>query len=140
MGVAVAGLWELGWSAPINEADLWRFLLRDFDVGLWIMSPISGIADRSVREFPNMGAALDEFRGTYELVFVDEEAEDELATFRHPKNALYVFGKATGSVFRQFRTATDRAVRIHTPTDAGLLWPHQAAGIVLYHRSSQTWP
>ena len=139
MAVAIAGLWELGWTTPIMEADIWRFLLRDFAVDAWIMSPISGIAAGDVREFPDIESVLDELRGYYVPVFVDEEADDELATFEHPENALYIFGKANGSPFRESRTAIDRAVKIRTPAGAGLLWPHHAAAIVLYHRSSH-WP
>jgi tRNA(Leu) C34 or U34 (ribose-2'-O)-methylase TrmL len=132
--VAVAGLWELGWSAPLTEADTWRFMLRDFDVDHWYMAPVSGIADPAVEEYPSMEAVLDEWRGKYTVVFVDESAPVELAEFHHPENALYVFGKANGSPYDVNRCEVDLAVRISTPERKGLLWPHQAAAIVLYDR------
>ena len=43
MTVAVAGLWEQGYSAPISESPLWLHPVLDFDVDEWHISPASGI-------------------------------------------------------------------------------------------------
>lgn len=139
MAIGVLGTWERGYIAPINEADLWKFPLRDFRVDLWMMVPVSGIAEADLREFPDMKSALDRYREKFSIVFLDENAGDELADFRHPKNALYVFGRVGYNPAGALARPGDYDVRIGTGASAGLLWPHQAAAIVLYHRRTQ-WP
>jgi hypothetical protein len=127
----------LGWNTPIKEADLWRFVVQEFAVDLWTMAPTSGIADPGIHEFPTIEAILDEYRGTYTPVFVDESAEEDLETFQHPESAIYVFGRVGSAPYRTDRTELDRAVRVRTPTDSGLLWPHQIAAILLHDRNTK---
>lgn len=140
MTVGIAGLWERGYIAPVQEAELWRFPLRDFRVDFLAMAPVSGIdVAGDLREFPNMETILDEYRETLPLVFVDEHAPADLDDFRHPADALYIFGRVGSSPSNEFARPNDYGIRIPTPAGAGLLWPHQAAAVVLYHRSKQ-WP
>lgn len=127
--IEVAGMWELGYSAPLTEADLWRFPLRDFNVDRWLMAPVSGINVREVEEFPDVDSMLDSAEG--EIVFVDEQGEVELSDFTHPQDVCYVFGKASYSPMMSRKA---KSVRIATPQGKGLLWPHQAAVIVLRDR------
>jgi hypothetical protein len=130
--VKVAGIWERGWMAPITEFDLWAFPLRDFGVDEWIMTPVSGIAEK-VTEFKNMGAVI-EANSDLIPVYVDEKGETPLSQFEHPDNALYILGKAGRSEFRK-----GISVKIETKEDSGLLWPHQAICVVLYDRKSKAW-
>jgi len=132
--VKVAGLWELGWSAPLTEHDWWDMVMRDFEVDQHYMSPISGI-DRSDRltEVARIDDAL-EANPDLTKVFVDERSDVELQDFEHPENALYVFGKVSYSGFLVHKRERDLAVRINTNANLGLLWPHQAAALVLYDR------
>ena len=139
MPVAVAGTWERGYIAPLNEADLWKFPLRDFGVDLWTMAPVSGINVDGLREFPTMETAVESLRGRYHIVFVQEDAGTELAEFEHPESAAYVFGRVGYSPAADVGTIGDFQIRIQTPAGLGLLWPHQVAAVVLYHRSTQ-WP
>lgn len=128
-------MWELGWNTPIMEFDLWAFMLRDFGVDELIMSPVSGI-DRKVTEHPNPEAALDA-NPDLVVVFVDEKGKTPLADFEHPRDVLYVFGKASRSPLALRPKA--QSVRIETQEKKGLLWPHQAAAILLYDRQVKEW-
>ena len=138
MAVKVAGMWELGWSAPITEYDLWEMMLRDFGVDEFYMSPVSGI-QKQITEVPDITDAITA-NPTLTVVFVDEHADTPLKDFVHPKDVLYVFGKANCSVFLSMKREDDLAVRIETNSKSlGLLWPHQAAAIVLYDRLVKLW-
>jgi hypothetical protein len=137
--IAVAGFWELGYNVPIIEADLWNFPLLDFGVDEWNMSPITGIAGFTVKEWADAEQMLDTMRFEYTLVFVTEKGEEELSSFTHPENACYVFGKATFSPFLGMKKENDLSVRLDTLNNKGLLWPHQCLVSVLHHRRSQ-WP
>lgn len=130
--VKVAGLWELGWSAPLTEYDWWEMVMRDFDVDEHYMTPISGI-NRPVTEVANIEDAMVANPGLT-VVFVDERADTELQDFVHPENALYVLGKVSYSGFLAHKRDQDLAVRIQTNANKALLWPHQAAAVVLYDR------
>ena len=128
--IKVVGCWELGWSTPIMEFDLWTYPMRDFGVDELIMTPVSGI-DARVVEFktvPDVIAANPDLVPVY----IDEDADTELCHFQHPPDALYILGKANYSPY----ACTGKqgiAVRVETK-EHGLLWPHQAASIVLYDR------
>ncbi|MDP2107154.1 MAG: hypothetical protein Q8J76_14250 [Desulfobulbaceae bacterium] len=138
MTVKVAGMWELGWSAPITEYDLWEMVIRDFCVDELYMSPVSGIL-KQVTEVPDITDAI-AANPDLAVVFVDEHADIPLKDFVHPKDALYVFGKATCSAFVVMKRGGDLAVRIETNSKSiGLLWPHQAAAIILYDRLRKSW-
>lgn len=128
--VKVAGIWELGWSAPIKEYDLWAFPLRDFRVDEWIMTPVSGIK-KDVVEMENIQSVISSNLNLIP-VFVDEKGKVELQDFIHPMDALYILGNAGQSVIGNYKDAL--SVRIQTPEDKGLLWPHQAICIVLRDR------
>lgn len=133
--VRVAGLWELGWNTPIKEVDLWEFPLRDFEVDKFYMSPVSGIDHSMVEERHSFEDLLKEARaeGTT-LVFVDEMATTPLKDFSHPENVLYVFGKSGLNPLKAYGQKEDLSVVIETKINGGILWPHQAAAIVLYDR------
>lgn len=129
--IGVAGIWELGWSVPIVEADMWQMSLREFGVKELHMTPITGIDKKWIHEYSTMDELL---LANHDAVpvFVDEKAECELTYFTHPQDALYVFGKGNWSPFNNM--AKDHAsVRIGS-TKPGMLWPHQALAIVLYDR------
>lgn len=136
--IAVAGLWELGWNTPIKEVDLWQYPLRDFGVERFYMTPVSGINSRHVIERPALHDILAECAGLT-AVFVDERAEVPLPDLDHPSDALYLFGKANYSPFLSMRRDGDMAVSIPTAANRGMLWPHQAAAIVLYDRLVKSW-
>lgn len=134
--IKFAGLWELGWQTPLKEIDLWEYPLRDFGVDELIMSPISGIRNSFVKEVHDLGEELINLRNNnYTIVFVDEFGKEDLKSFNHPKdNVVYVFGKATLSPMIGYGIEGDQSLKITTIKNEGLLWPHQAACLILYDR------
>jgi hypothetical protein len=132
MTVEVAGHWELGWSAPITELELWRMAARSFGLSSFNMTPVSGIASRFVHEHASTESMVAAFPDLTP-VYVDEGGEVELSDFVHPPSALYVFGKAT---YSPFSARAKQGVSVRIACDKkGLLWPHQAMALVLYDRS-----
>ena len=132
MTVAVAGVWELGWNTPIKEIELWEYPLRDFGIDAFYMTPVSGIHSSAVVERHTIEEILSENEDLVH-VFVDERGTHELPTFSHPRNALYIFGKASLSLHPMARPG-DITLRIPTPHNLATLWPHQCAALVLYDR------
>jgi len=139
--IKVAGVWELGWQAPINEVELWKHPINEFGVGNLIMTPVSGIyagcAQTFVCECPQIEDVITNARKDgFTVVFIDEKATDDLKTFIHPENVMYVFGRTTQSPYTAFYNEGlgDKAIKIQTPANQGGFWAHQAASIVLYDR------
>ena len=81
--------------------------------------------DKQVTEFPNIEEAINA-NPDLSCVYIDEKGNLPLHDFQHPKNALYIFGKAGYSPWHG-------GVSVYIETE-GRLWPHQAACIVLYDR------
>jgi tRNA(Leu) C34 or U34 (ribose-2'-O)-methylase TrmL len=132
--ITVVGTWDLGWNTPIKEAELWGFVLRDFKVDAWYMSPVSGIVSGfDLVEDAQMETRIVTERARNELVFIDESAEKYLSDFTIPNNVCFVLGKAGFSPYKTFYRKGDDAIRIPTPANIAGLWPHQALAIVLYH-------
>lgn len=131
--VKVAGHWDLAWNTPIKEIDLWKYPLKDFGVETHYMTPVTGIKAK-VEERDTLEEILEENKD-YTVVFCDERAEVELKDFIHPEKTLYVFGRANYSPFLSLKRDQDLELRVETPHErGGLLWGHQAAGIILYDR------
>ena len=133
MTVKVIGAWERGWSTPIMEYDLWHFTMRDFAVDEFCMTPISGIDAQQINECPDIPAFV-AANPSLTPIYVDENGTTDLVNFVHPEDCLYIFGKASYSPWVAAGSPLGASVKITTPLQAGLLWPHQAAGIVLYDR------
>ena len=131
--IKIAGIWEFGWNTPIKELDLWEYPLRDFVVDMFYMTPISGIKSDVVHERESMEDILNENRD-FDIVFVDERGYIDLENFIHPKNVMYIFGKSGLSSLSAYGNKDSISVKIKTIKNSGLLWPHQAASIILYDR------
>lgn len=131
--VKVAGLWEFGWNVPLVEHDLWNFVIRDFKVDEWCMSPVSGIA-KPVVERHNTRTFIDD-NPSLTPIIIDENGDVPLREFSHPEDVLYVFGK----VGRSMLSLGYQSVRVETPAQDGLLWSHQILSIVLYDRQVKQW-
>lgn len=132
MNIRIAGVWDMFWNTPIKEMDLWEYMIRDFAVDAFFMTPISGIRNKYVQERETLQDILDENQDC-QIIFLDEGGDVSLTDFVHPKNALYVFGKANFSTLG-YKKENDISLKIETVLTGGLLWPHQAAAIVLYDR------
>lgn len=128
--IVVAGIWELGWNTPIKEWDLWYHPMRDFGVDEIAMTPISGINKKGIREFGSVEEMIQHYQ--LPVIMCDEKGKTTLKEFEHPKDALYLFGKASYSPIGIVPEA--KSLVIPTVQNKGLLWPHQAACIILYDR------
>lgn len=135
--VRIAGCWENGWITPIKEMDLWEMILRDFQVEDFSMMPVSGIAGAIVKEYHNIEEILAANTDVVP-VYIDEKGTSDLVDFVHPENALYIFGKVSFAPYNVYANENSQSVRITTKANDGLLWPHQAATIVLYDRMIKT--
>lgn len=135
--IVIAAPWELGWSAPWLEWDLWAYLLRCYRVDRWIMTPITGV--RKSGELPSLEerADLDTVlaENALPVVWVDEGGATDLREFEHPADAIYIFGKTSFRPMLGLGTPEHRSVRIATPDSGALLWGHQAAALVLHDRT-----
>jgi tRNA(Leu) C34 or U34 (ribose-2'-O)-methylase TrmL len=135
MTVRVVGFWERGWNTPMHEMDLYEMIIRDFAVDGFHMSPVSGILNEYVTEHASYDDAVVAMRATgSKMVFVSESATTNLADFTHPEDATYVMGKVSFDPMVTYFQEGDEAIVIPTNVNQGLLWPHQALGIVLYDR------
>ena len=135
MTIKVVGVWELGWNTPIKELDLWEYPLCEYGVDHVHMSPISGIRSDFVTEHHDLSLFLDSERELKNpIIFADERGTEILDDFVHPENAVYVFGKGSFRPMVSYFKPGDISVRIVTPRNSGLLWPHQAATILLHDR------
>lgn len=146
--MVVVGGWELGWSAPIKEVELWMFVLREFDVSDWWMWPISGIrnpeADVRLHERDTLDEILAEVPGT--RVFVEPRNSSHPASldstwlhdFEHPDDAVYIFGTAYHNPVIAHKGG-DIQVTIKTERDNGVLWPHQCLLCILHDRMVKSW-
>lgn len=136
--IKLAGIWERGWNTPIKEIDLWEMIIREFEVHQLYMTPISGIDNGCIIELPKMEQIIS-MNPSMSIVFVTEKTEETLFDFEHPKDALYIFGRVGPDCTSLFRKGIDKKVKIETTANKGLLWPHQAAGILLYDRLKKSW-
>lgn len=136
MTVKMAGLWEFGYACPLQEQGYWTYPLKDFGLTELCMCPVSGI-------LPDNQVPLTEYNDLSEViaanpdltrVFVDENGETPICDFVHPQNALYIFGKAGQASMATYKQDGDLSVSIPTCQNLGLLWPHQAAVLLMYHR------
>jgi hypothetical protein len=130
--IKVAGMWERGWTAPIMEIEQWRFMLREYNIEEFIMTPVSGIADDFVTEYETLEQAIDA-NPDLTVVHVDADADVNLEDFNHPENALYLFGSANHDT--DFcKEDGHLSVKIPTINNQAGFWPHQAASIILNDR------
>lgn len=135
--IKVASVWEQGWNYPLMEADIWRMMLRAFNIKHFYMTPISGI-----RKFPAVGfqereSIEDILEENKDLskVFVSEKGENNLINFVHPENVIYIFNRSGGADTLLLKEEKDQSVFIDVPSESkGLLWGHQACSIILYDR------
>ena len=128
--IEIAASWELAWSSPLTEANLWEMPMSEFGVERLNVTPVSGIRKRWVHEYPTMTDLLNDRPLT--PVFIDEVGKTELRDFEHPEDALYVFGRYSYSpAFNEGRG--ELTVRIDS-AKPGMMWPHQALTVVLYDR------
>lgn len=153
MTVTVAGHWEQGYLAPLTEAPMWAWPLRDFGISDWRMWPVSGIEcpDRAVSltEAADLRALLSGcpdaprvFIEPRNQMFAATMSSDWMHEFEHPRSAIYVFGSAHFNPVATdlYRPDQDSVVSIKTTRDNGVLFAHQALVVTLVSREKTIWP
>lgn len=149
--VKVAGCWDIWQDAEQEYLVHWRFMTKHFGVDTIYMTPVTGVADRlksvldyTEGKFVELPTLEDVIKANPELtpVIVDENGATELSEFKHPKDALYIFGKVSYSPLEALK-GPKLSIRIpswaaHQNASLGLLHPHQAAAIVLYDKMTKS--
>ena len=135
MSVRLIALWD-GWATPANEAELWHFMARDYNLVDVVLIPNYGEAYQDIRQADSIQVEIDKARSDgFTVIGLDENETAELSDYTHPVNAAYVFGRGS----RNPDIDVDVVIRIATPLTGGLLWGHQAAAIALYDRERKSW-
>jgi hypothetical protein len=146
--IHVLGHWDIGYHAPITEQYYWAFVMRDFEVDVWNMSPVSGIRNKEPEVELVEWATYDEyFEANPDLIRVFLEPRTKHANpdtiwlheFEHPEDCVYVCGSAHYNPTRIFKREQDAVVTVKTLQDKGVLWGDQAIAIALYERNRPTW-
>jgi hypothetical protein len=149
MTVKVAGYWDIWFQHKEHEFDVsWRFMLRHFGVSEVCLMPNLNLKDKVSSGNPpevlliEMDKVEDVLDKNKELVpvIIDERGTVTLKNFKHPEDAIYIFGR-TG--FNPLDTLTNWpgiTVRIEGVDESSAwLHPHQACSIVLYDRLVKQW-
>lgn len=129
--VVVGAEWEFGWNTPIKEYDLWHFPMREFGVDEIAFSPVSGINKKGIREFRSIEEMIDFYN--IPVVLGHENGNTNLVDFKHPEDALYLFGRTSRDLFPAYGHIYP-SLRVETPVTKGMIWGHQAASIIMYDR------
>lgn len=149
--VKVAGMWDIWEEAEHEYLVHWKFMVKHFGVDTFYMTPATGTADKirssldyTDSRFSELTTLKDVIKANPKLtpVIVDENGAVPLAEFKHPKNALYLFGRVGHSPLEMLK---EHKISVRIPSwsthkesaSLGLLHPHQAASIVLYDRMTK---
>ena len=148
--IILCGHWEQSWLAPVTEAPMWAWPIRDFGGSDWRMWPISGIEcpDQAVTltEYRDVQAMLVDLPDDHVRVFVEPDRKvfpidspTPLSDFDHPAKAAYIFGSAHFNPTIANRRADDPCIVLPTVANAGVLWPTQVAVALLHDRLVKSW-
>jgi hypothetical protein len=145
--VKIAGCWEEYFlpSPSVEYNSRWKFLVRGFGLDGIYMSPVTGFTEghRTSTDRRDHVIELEDIMEAIAAnpdlvpVLVDECSSTKLQSFKHPKDAIYLFGRTGKSFFSGWEGLS---VSIEHPAElAAYLQPDQAASIVLYDRMVKTW-
>lgn len=123
----IVGFWEYGWLDPKIELFMFRQLCAAYNVDRLIMIPTMLSKRTSVDQYDTIEEALATCEG--EVVLLEPTGDVNLDEFNHPKDAVYIFGKAMISNKNQQGVK----VRINTPAKTDM-FAVNAAAIVLESR------
>jgi len=121
----------MGWYCPETEKWQWQMVTRSFGIERLNMCPVTGMRERFLHEYQEPEDMIEDRVATgLEPVYVDVTGAEDLVSFDHPENALYLFGK----VGRDLKPPPGASVVKIVVPKMGLFWPHEAAAIVLWDR------
>lgn len=126
-------LWERGWLDSATEGFIWKQLGAAFDVDRIMAAPLVTGGPGKVEQFESVDQALatTTSRRVWLMPPGTHEGED-LATYRHPEDAVYIFGNASDDNLRHSSIADD-LVSVYTARQVDV-FGFNAAAIALYDR------
>lgn len=134
--IKIAGCWDerLIPSPTVEYKTRWKFLVLGFELDGIYMAPVTG-EDRVIEVEDIMEAVA--ANPDLTPVLVDECSPNHLQPFKHPQDAIYLFGRTGLSFFGGWE---GESVSIEYPGElSSYLQPDQAASIVLYDRMVKSW-
>jgi hypothetical protein len=146
--IAVVGHWEIGYCTPIMEASYWNFVLRDFGVSDWRMTPVSGVRHNeqqkvTLTEFHSYNEALEGCQ--LHRVFIEPRTRrfnpvtTWLHEYEHPDDCIYIFGSTHRNPTLGRVREEDDVVSIKSKLDSGIPWASHCLMVVLYDRMVKSW-
>lgn len=125
-------------EADRTERRLWKQTIQAFDVDIWSMSNVHGGPFTSPTQYPDLETMLSAHPGPKTFLIPPGKVDGtlDLASYNHPKNAIYVFGNTNQSM-AGFVTEDDDAVAICTPKLSDMFAP-AVLTTVLYDRMVKT--
>ena len=137
-------IWDEGWFHPNTELVLWHDLAVSFGVDLLIMIPDLKRYNYQDLKFEKYETVEEALKSHADMTYVFLEPPDviereglkgeSIADFKHPDNALYIFGASNQSNIGLVDLSRgDKLVYIPT-ADKGQMWGIEVASIVLYDR------
>ena len=127
--VTIIGYWEKDWLDPKVEFFMMKQLKSAYKVDRVIMIPKLLSERTSLDQYDTLEEALDTVDG--ELIYMEHTADSLLQNFKHPENAVYVFGKV--GVSHKHREDGVK-IRIDTPGES-CLFAANALAITLENRN-----
>jgi tRNA pseudouridine-54 N-methylase len=127
--ITVISRWEFGWLDPSVEAFMWKQLTKAYKVDQVIFAPTR----LENRLFPIQKDSIEEAIASAQgkKVFLIPGEGNDLASFEHPDDAVYIFGNAMNG--NQQEAEGEIQVQINTPAPIDF-FAINAAAIVLYDR------
>ena len=132
--VVVLGMWERWVEPERTERRLWKQTLTAFGVDRWGMCDVRGGPFTSPVQFVDLKTMLAAYPGPKTFLIPPGRIEGSvsLAEYKHPAEAIYVFGNSAENLVRSV-TPVDDVVSIYTPARADL-FGIVVVGAVLYDR------
>lgn len=136
--ITVIGMWEQGYTLEQTfiEDTIWKQTLNAYAVDRFVMVtyPEVYVPNRTVPEqYDTMEEALASSTGERVFLSYPIEGTVELATFSHPTDAIYIFGRPHDDLSTYINPG-DHKVHINTPKNIDMLGCSCVAA-VLYARS-----
>lgn len=125
--ITLVGRWEHGWLDNRTEYFMWKQLCAAFAVDRLIMVDVSDNLRIPIEQYETMEEAINSCDGN--IVLIEPKGDVLLNDFKHPENAVYVFGNAMNHNLSQDGVT----VKIDTPTMTDM-FACNAAAIVLADR------
>ena len=121
-------------SPEVEYKSRWKFLVLGFELDGIYMSPVTG--NKQVIEVKDIMEAV-AANPNLVPVLVDECSPNQLQSFDHPRDVIYLFGRTGMSFFGGWK---GESVSIEPPGKlTSYLQPDQAAALVLYDRMIKSW-